>query len=66
MERTNPYLNNIAFYLLLVFSFVLMISNALAETIVFIILVIWIAQTLAYRRKEWLNYPLFMPLTSLI
>jgi hypothetical protein len=66
MERTNPYLNNIAFYLLLIYAVVMMHSNALAETLAVIIFMIWLAQTLAYRRREWLNYPLFMPLAALI
>lgn len=66
MERTNPYLNNIAFYLLLVFAFIIMISNALAATLITIILFIWITQTVAYRRLEWLDYPLFWPIAALI
>jgi O-antigen ligase len=66
MERVNPYLNDIAFYLVLLFAAVLILSNALAETIALVILVIWIAQTIAYRRKSWTNYPLFKPLCALI
>jgi O-antigen ligase len=66
MERTNPYLNNVAYYLLMIFAVVLMLSNALAETLAVIIILIWLAQSIAYRRKEWLNYPLFLPLVSLM
>lgn len=66
MERVNPYLNNIAFYLVLLFAIVLILSNALAETIAVVILVIWVAQTIAYRRKSWINYPLFKPICALI
>ena len=46
MERVNPYLNNIAFYLVLLFAIVLPLSNALAEVIAVAILVIWIAQNI--------------------
>jgi len=66
MERINPYLNNIAYYLLLIFALTPMISNALAETLAVVILIIWTVQTLAYRRREWLKYPLFWPLAALI
>ncbi len=66
MERVNPYLNNIAFYLVLLFAIVLPLSNALAEAIAVAILVIWIAQNIAYRRKSWTKYPLFKPLCALI
>jgi O-antigen ligase len=66
MERTNPYLNNIAYFFLMVFAFVLMLSNALAEFMAALMLMIWIAQTLVYRRREWLNYPLFKPIAALI
>jgi len=66
MERTNPYLNNIAYFFLMVFAFALMLSNALAEFMAVLILLIWIAQTLAYRRREWLDYPLFKPIIALI
>jgi len=66
MERTNPYLNDIAYYLLLIFAVTLMISNALAEILAVVVLIIWTAQTLAYRRREWLKYPLFWPLATLI
>lgn len=66
MERVNPYLNNIAFYLVLLFAVVLILSNALAEAIALTILVIWVAQNIAYRRKGWINYPLFKPLCALI
>ena len=59
MDRTNPYLNNIAYYLLFLLAVVLMLSNALAGILATVILIIWISQTLAYRRLEWLNYPLF-------
>lgn len=66
MERTNPYMNNIAYFFLMVFAFVLMLSNALAEFMAALILMIWITQTLAYRRREWMNYPLFKPIAALI
>ncbi|MCP4580170.1 MAG: hypothetical protein GY839_01030 [candidate division Zixibacteria bacterium] len=66
MERTNPYLNNIAFYLLMLFAIVLILSNALAEFMAALMLMIWIAQSLAYRRREWINYPLFKPIAALI
>jgi len=66
MERINPYLNNIAYYLILIFAFVLMLSNALASTLAGLIFLIWIAQTLAYRRKAWLKFPLFKPICALI
>lgn len=66
MERINPYLNNIAYYLVLVFAFVLMLSNALAAILAGAIVLIWMAQTLAYRRKTWLQFPLFKPICALI
>jgi len=66
MERTNPYLNNIAFYLLMLFAIVLILSNALAVTLAALMLMIWIAQSLAYRRTQWLDYPLFKPIAALI
>ncbi len=66
MERTNAYLNNFAFVLLMLYSFVLMLSNALSETLAVIILFIWIAQTIAYRRKNWLEYPLTIPIFAFI
>ncbi len=66
MERINPYLNNIAYYLVLVFAFVLMLSNALAATLAGAIFLIWMAQALAYRRKAWLKFPLFKPICALI
>jgi len=59
-------MNNAAYYLVLLFAFLLMISNALAETIAIVLLGIWVAQSLAYRRKEWLQYPLFMPIAALV
>jgi hypothetical protein len=66
MTRTSPYLNNIAYYLLLVYSFVLMLSIQLAEFMAVLMLVIWLAQTLVYRRKDWLGYPLFLPIMALL
>lgn len=66
MERINPYLNNIAYYLVLVFAFVLMLSNALAATLAGAIFLIWMAQALAYRRKAWLKFPLFKPICALV
>lgn len=66
MERTNTYLNNIAFAFLMVFAFLLMLSNALAEIFAAGILLIWIIQSLAYRRRNWLDYPLFKPIMALI
>jgi hypothetical protein len=66
MERVNPYLNDIAFYLVLLFAVVLILSNALAETIAVVVLVIWVAQTIAYRRRSWTKYPLFKPICALI
>jgi len=66
MGRTSPYLNNIAYYLLLVYSFVLMLSIPLAEWLAVLMLIIWVAQTLAYRRREWLTYPLFLPIITMI
>lgn len=66
MERTNAYLNNVAFSLLMVFAFMLMLSNALVEVLALIILFIWIAQTVAYRRKNWLEYPLTIPILAFI
>jgi O-antigen ligase len=66
MERVNPYLNNIAFYLLLLFAFVPMLSNALATALAGCIFIIWIAQTLAYHRKGWMAFPLFKPICALI
>lgn len=66
MERQNPYLNNIAFFLLMAFAFVMMLSNSLAEFLAAVMLLIWIAQSLAYRRTDWLHYPLFKPIIALI
>jgi hypothetical protein len=66
VERINPYLNNIAYYLVLVFAFVLMLSNALAATLAGVIFLIWLAQALAYRRKAWLKFPLFKPICALV
>ena len=66
MERINPYLNNIAYYLVLIFALVLILSNALATTLAGIIVLIWLAQALAYRRKAWLKFPLFKPILALI
>ena len=66
MERQNPYLNNIAFFLLMVFAFVMMLSNFLAEFLATAMLLIWMAQSLAYRRADWLDYPLFKPIVALI
>jgi hypothetical protein len=43
----------------MVFAFVLMLSNALAAILAGAIVLIWMAQTLAYRRKTWLQFPLF-------
>jgi hypothetical protein len=66
VERINPYLNNIAYYLVLVYAFVLMLSNALAATLAGLIFLIWLAQALAYRRKAWLKFPLFKPICALV
>ena len=66
MERTNPYLNNIAFFLLLIYASILMLSNAGGLILMTLIFVIWIAQTLAYRRRDWLEYPLAKPIMALI
>ena len=64
MERTNTYLNNVAYSLLMVFAFVMMLTNSFAEIVAVAILFIWIAQTIAYRRRNWLDYPLFLPLVA--
>jgi O-antigen ligase len=66
VERTNTYLNDIAFALLMLFAFVMLLSNALAEILIALMIVIWVAQTLAYRRKDWLDYPLFKPIAAYI
>jgi hypothetical protein len=66
VERINPYLNNIAYYMVLVFAFVLMLSNALAAALAGCVFLIWLAQALAYRRKAWLKFPLFKPICALI
>lgn len=66
MERTNPYLNNIAFFLLSIYAGILMLSNAAGLIIITLVIIIWIAQTLAYRRKDWLDYPLAKPIIALI
>jgi hypothetical protein len=66
VERINPYLNNLAYYLVLLFAFVLMLSNAMAATLAGLIFLIWLAQALAYRRKAWLKFPLFKPICALV
>lgn len=66
MERQNPYLNNIAFYILMIFAFVIMLTNSFAEALAVLMLFIWIAQSLVYRRQGWLDYPLFKPIVALI
>jgi hypothetical protein len=43
-----------------------MLSNTLAEIIIIGVFVIWIAQNFAYRRRNWLDYPLFKPIVAII
>ncbi len=66
MERVNPYLNNFAFYLLMLMALTLILSNALAVTLAGAVCVIWILQTVAYRRSSYLEYPLFKLLCAFI
>ncbi len=66
MERVNPYLNNFAFYLLLLMALILVLSNALAVTLACIIFVTWLMQTIAYRRHIYRDYPLFKLLCAFI
>jgi hypothetical protein len=66
LERTNTYMNNIAYFLLMLFAFMITLSTAIAEFILAIVLLIWIAQNVAYRRRNWLDYPLFKPIAAIV
>jgi len=66
MERVNPYLNNFAFYLLMLMALTLILSNALAVTLAGVVCVTWLMQTIAYRRSTYLEYPLFKLLCAFV